>query len=168
MLEKLLWMSIVLWALLLMVPAYSADADEIALYESKAEHALKNGYNSRAVMYYTRIVRALEDEDNASYRAKLAQIHLQTGELEHARAQASEILARDVGHKAALTIMSKISLREKKFDEAYVYLQALVQNYPDEPYGYLGLSSVYSSRDDEKAEKDAFDTYKKLLSKTSN
>jgi predicted Zn-dependent protease len=159
-------MSVVLWALLFMVPAYSADTDDIALYEAKAEQALKNGYNSRAVMYYTRIVRALDD--NAGYRAKLAQIHLQMGELEKAREQASEILARDVKHKAALMVMSKVSLREKKFDEAYVYLQALVQNYPDEPYGYLGLSSVYSSRDDEKAEKDAFDAYMKLLSKNSN
>ncbi len=168
MLVKLLRMSIVLWALLFMVSAYSADTDDIALYESKAEHALKNGYNSRAVMYYTRIVRALEDEDNAGYRAKLgAKISLACSRA-CSNSPKKKKIARDVKHKAALMVISKVSLRENKFDEAYVYLQALVQNYPDEPYGYLGLSSVYSSRDDEKAEKDAFDTYKKLLSNASN
>lgn len=165
MLVKLSRISVVLWSLLFMVSAYGVETD-IAGYEAKAEHALKNGYNTRAVMYYTRIVRALPD--NADHRARLAQIHLQMSELGKAREQASEILARDVKHKTALMVMSKVSLRENKFDEAYVYLQALVQNYPDEPYGYLGLSSVYSSRDDEKAEKDAFDAYKKLLSKTTN
>ncbi len=160
MLGRLIRISVLLLPLYLCMPMVSVGAD-IADYEVKAEQAFKQGYYSRAVMYYTRIIRALPEDTN--YRARLGQIQLLRGKLVEAREQAKEILARDASHKDGLILMSKIALGKQAWEEAYGYLQKLVQNYPDEPYSYLGLSSVYSSRDDNKAEKTAFETYQRLL-----
>ncbi len=149
--------------ILLVLPLLVSAQGDIDVYLSKAEQAIEQGQRRRAVMYYTRIVRALPE--NTDHRARLGQIQLLRGKLEEARAQAQAILARDATHREGLILMSRVNLQSQAWEVAFGYLQILVQHYPDEPYAYRGLASVYSSRDDDAAAEAAMVRYRELQNK---
>ncbi len=147
------------WILWIMIFPVNAQVD-VADYMLKAEQAQEKHDYRRAEMYYTRLVRA--QPENIEYRIQLGEVQLLRNRLERAREQALEILARDVGNRAGLILISKISLLEKAWETAFGHLQTLQNLYPDEPYIYLGLASVYSSRDDDEAAEAAIKTYRAL------
>ncbi len=153
----------------LLSPVSNAEVD-ISAYALKAEQALKQGKYRRAEMYYTRIVRALPE--STDYRIHLGMLQLLRGKLSEARKQGEAVLERDPVHRDGLLLMSRLSMREQAWEEAYNYLQTLVTYYPDEAEAYLSLASLYSSwRDDksktafgdEKAEALALERYRELI-----
>ncbi len=149
--------------ILLLLPLLASAQEDIGVYLSNAEQAIEQGQRRRAVMYYTRIVRALPE--NTDHRAQLGQIQLLRGKLEEARAQAQAILARDATHREGLILMSGVNLQSQAWEAAFGYLQTLRQHYPDETYAYQGLASVYSSRDDDVAAEAAMERYRELQNK---
>ncbi len=151
---------IVLWLSLLVVPLVVSAEVDIAAYAAKAEQAIEQGRYRSAATYLTRIIRAAPEDIDA--RARLGQIQLLRGKMPEAYEQAQMVLAKDSNHREGLILMSKIALINNAWEAADGYLQTLVQSYPDEPYGYFGLASVYSSRGEDVAAAEAMEQYRTL------
>ena len=149
-----------LWLALLVPPLVIGAEVDISAYAAKAEQAFEQGRYRSAATYLNRIVRMVPED--TTYRVRLGQVQLLRGKVAEAREQAQAILTSDASNREGLILMSKITLRGQAWEDAYGYLQALVQHYPDEPYAYLGLASVYSSRDDDSAAEAAMEHYRVL------
>ncbi|MCP4490586.1 MAG: tetratricopeptide repeat protein [Gammaproteobacteria bacterium] len=160
-----IWLRRILWVSLMAVFPVNAQVD-ITDYLARAEQAQKQGDLRRAEMYLTRIVRA--DPENTDFRSRLGEIQLRRGRLSLANDQADKILARDANHRAGLILKSKLSLRAKSWEDAFKYLQTLLNRYPQESYTYLGLASVYSFRKDKENEAWAQKKFQSLLTKKAD
>lgn len=137
-----------------------AVADELTL-EQRAMDAFTNHSYFEATNMYARLLYA--NPDNLHYKIQLAKSYQKTQKYDKSNEMALSVLDGIAQHHMALSIVATNYLMKRDYETARHYHNLWVAANPDDPYAYLGLSSVLNLLGDESAADEAFDRYEQLI-----
>jgi tetratricopeptide (TPR) repeat protein len=121
---------------------YQADPGQLKALEKAAEISLiRQDMNQAANLYDTLIRQKPEEVDYYKYRADIAIVQ---NDIPRALGLYGTLIELAPGDVNILERFGDLLSRSERFKDAYIYLQDLIQKYPDRESAYISLAYVYS------------------------
>ena len=128
-------------AIKVMMPLVKSGKAGQVVYALLGSANMKIGNFEKGTAFFEQAV-AINPEAN-KLRTQLALSKLAAGNAKAAQENLQEILDKDPNSKQAAVFLTLISLREKKFDEAIIHADTLIQQSSDNPVGYNLKGAAY-------------------------
>ncbi|MBU4444362.1 tetratricopeptide repeat protein [bacterium] len=125
---------------------YQADPGQLKALEKAAEISLiRQDLNQAANLYDTLIRQKPENMDYYKYRADIAIVQK---DIPRALGLYETLIELAPGDVDILERFGDLLSRSERFEDACIYLQDLIQKYPDRESAYISLTFVYSKNKD--------------------